>query len=126
MTMITRRRFGLGVGLGALAMPAFARMARAEVTSIRLGKQYGLPFLPQMVMEAERLIEKHAAASGVPGLQVRLALLFSEGVGKGRISLNQFVALTATRPPEYSRIHAPPARRLAGSSGDPIGLVSSG
>ena len=35
-------------------------------------------------------------ANGVPGLQVRLPLLFSEGVGKGRISLNEFVALTAT------------------------------
>jgi dihydropyrimidinase len=35
-------------------------------------------------------------ANGVPGLQVRLALLFSEGVGKKRISLQEFVALTAT------------------------------
>jgi dihydropyrimidinase len=35
-------------------------------------------------------------ANGVPGLEVRLPLLFSEGVGKGRITLNQFVALTAT------------------------------
>jgi dihydropyrimidinase len=35
---------------------------------------------------------------GVPGLETRLPLLFSEGVGKGRIDLNQFVALTATTP----------------------------
>ncbi len=35
-------------------------------------------------------------ANGVPGLQVRLPLLFSEGVGKNRISLQEFVALTAT------------------------------
>jgi dihydropyrimidinase len=35
-------------------------------------------------------------ANGIPGLQVRMPLLFSEGVGKGRISLNEFVALTAT------------------------------
>jgi dihydropyrimidinase len=35
-------------------------------------------------------------ANGVPGLQVRLPLLYSEGVGKGRITLNEFVALTAT------------------------------
>jgi dihydropyrimidinase len=35
-------------------------------------------------------------ANGVPGLQVRLPLLFSEGVGKRRITLNEFVALTAT------------------------------
>jgi sulfonate transport system substrate-binding protein len=68
MTMITRRRFGLGVG--ALAMPSLARSARAQVAGIRLGKQYGLPFLPQMVMEAEKLIEQQAARRGIPGLQV--------------------------------------------------------
>jgi dihydropyrimidinase len=36
--------------------------------------------------------------NGVPGVETRLPLLFSEGVGKGRISLQQFVALTATNP----------------------------
>lgn len=36
--------------------------------------------------------------NGIPGVETRLPLLFSEGVGKGRISLNQFVALTATNP----------------------------
>lgn len=35
-------------------------------------------------------------ANGVPGLEIRLPLLFSEGVQKGRISLQQFVALTST------------------------------
>ena len=36
--------------------------------------------------------------NGVPSLEVRLPVLFSEGVGKGRIDLNRFVALTATTP----------------------------
>lgn len=35
-------------------------------------------------------------ANGVPGLELRLPLLFSEGVLKERISIEQFVALTAT------------------------------
>lgn len=35
-------------------------------------------------------------ANGVPGLELRLPLLFSEGVLKKRISVEQFVALTAT------------------------------
>lgn len=43
---------------------------------------------------------KHAAfkdiANGVPGLELRLPLLFSEGVMQGRIDINQFVALTST------------------------------
>ncbi len=36
-------------------------------------------------------------ANGVPGLEVRMPLLFSEGVGKGRIDIHRFVDLTATR-----------------------------
>jgi len=35
-------------------------------------------------------------ANGVPGIELRLPLLFSEGVLKGRMSMNQFVALTST------------------------------
>jgi NitT/TauT family transport system substrate-binding protein len=63
---MNRREF---VG-GLVALPAFVRTASAEVSSIVLGKQYGLPFLPQMVMEDQKLIEKHAAALGVSGLNV--------------------------------------------------------
>jgi dihydropyrimidinase len=35
---------------------------------------------------------------GVPGLETRLPLLYDQAVAKGRISLQQFVALTATNP----------------------------
>jgi dihydropyrimidinase len=34
--------------------------------------------------------------NGIPGVETRLPILFSEGVSKGRITLNEFVALTAT------------------------------
>lgn len=34
--------------------------------------------------------------NGIPGIATRLPILFSEGVNKGRITLNQFVALTST------------------------------
>ncbi len=34
--------------------------------------------------------------NGVPGIELRAPLLLSEGVGKGRIGLNQFVALNST------------------------------
>ena len=40
---------------------------------------------------------KHIA-NGVPGLEVRMPIFFSEGVGKGRIDVREFVALTATNP----------------------------
>lgn len=35
-------------------------------------------------------------ANGVPGIELRMPLLFSEGVMAGRITINEFVALTAT------------------------------
>ena len=38
---------------------------------------------------------KHVA-NGVPGIGARLPLLFSAGVGEGRLTLNQFVQLTST------------------------------
>jgi dihydropyrimidinase len=36
--------------------------------------------------------------NGIPGIETRLPLVFSEGVLKGRISANRFVELTATNP----------------------------
>jgi dihydropyrimidinase len=37
-------------------------------------------------------------ANGIPGIELRLPLLFSEGVGTGRISLERFVELGCTNP----------------------------
>lgn len=34
--------------------------------------------------------------NGIPGIETRLPILFSEGVSKGRLTLQQFVALTST------------------------------
>src|SRR5262245_23317070 len=75
MARMTRRQFGLGM----LAMPALAQSASAQASTIRLGKQYGLPYLPQMVMEAQRLIEKHAAAKGTPNLKVEWTTVSGPG-----------------------------------------------
>lgn len=45
---------------------------------------------------AGREVDFRRIANGMPGIEMRLPLLFSEGVVKGRISLNQFVALSST------------------------------
>jgi len=57
-------------------------------------------------------------ANGVPGLQVRLPLLFSEGVGKGRITLNEFVALTATNHARIYGLHPRKGTIAVGSDAD--------
>ena len=57
-------------------------------------------------------------ANGVPGLEVRLALLFSEGVGKGRLSINEFVALTATNAARLYGLYPRKGTIAVGSDAD--------
>lgn len=54
----------------ALAVSAFAAPAAAEVKEVRLTKQYGLGYLPLIVMEEQKLIEKHARAAGLGEVKV--------------------------------------------------------
>ena len=61
--------------LGAIASPMLAPSARAQASTVRIARQYGLPYLPLMVMERERLVEKHAAAAGLPGLRAEWTVL---------------------------------------------------
>jgi sulfonate transport system substrate-binding protein len=56
----------LALSLGMTAPPA-----RAEVTEVSLGKQFGAQYLPMMVMENLKLVEKHLAASGMSDVQVK-------------------------------------------------------
>lgn len=55
--------------LGAVATTATTATA-AEVKEVRLAKQYGLGYLPLIVMEEQRLIEKHAKAAGLGDIKV--------------------------------------------------------
>ncbi len=58
-----------------LCLPALRR-AHAETTTVVVAKQFGTLYMQQDVMEHEKLIERHAARLGLPGLQadyVRLA-----------------------------------------------------
>jgi len=57
-------------------------------------------------------------ANGVPGLETRMPLLFSEGVGKGRLSLNEFVALTATNAAKIYGLHPRKGTLAVGSDAD--------
>jgi len=69
--MIHRRAFCKAVAVApVLATPALMRSAFAdEVSSIVLVSQHGLPYLPLMVMDEFKLIEKHAGKLGVASLK---------------------------------------------------------
>ena len=49
----------------ALCSIAFGAAAQAEVNEVRMSKQFGLPYLPMIVIEAQQLIEKNAEAAGL-------------------------------------------------------------
>jgi len=57
-------------------------------------------------------------ANGVPGIELRLPLLFSEGVGKGRLTVNEFVALTATNAAKIYGLHPRKGTIAIGSDAD--------
>jgi NitT/TauT family transport system substrate-binding protein len=44
--------------------------ARAEVSELQIAKQYGISYLPLMLMEADKLVEKHAKSAGLPDIKV--------------------------------------------------------
>ena len=47
------------------ALAAAVARAVAEMAEINVAQQYGIGYLPLMVMEEQKLIEKHAKAAGV-------------------------------------------------------------
>ena len=58
--------------------------------------------------------------NGVPGIETRLPILFSEGVKKGRISLNRFVELVATNPAKMYGLHPRKGTISVGSDADVV------
>jgi len=56
--------------------------------------------------------------NGIPGVETRLPILFSEGVVKGRISLERFVALTATNHARMYGLHPRKGTIAVGADAD--------
>jgi dihydropyrimidinase len=57
-------------------------------------------------------------ANGIPGIELRLPLLFSEGVKAGRIDLNRFVELCCTNPARIYGLHPKKGTIAIGSDAD--------
>jgi sulfonate transport system substrate-binding protein len=68
MTML--RVFAYALFLVFAALPA-----RADVNEIKIGKQYGLPYIQFIIMEDQGLIEKHAKSQGLDGIKVQWTTL---------------------------------------------------
>lgn len=57
-------------------------------------------------------------ANGIPGLETRSALLFSEGVMTGRLDLNRFVALNSTNAAKLYGLHPQKGTIAVGADAD--------
>jgi NitT/TauT family transport system substrate-binding protein len=71
--MMTLAKFtpALALALGIAVAPA----ARAEVSEVVLGQQFGAVYLTMMAMQSEKLVEKHLAAGGMGDVAVKWARL---------------------------------------------------
>jgi len=74
--MILTGRLGrLGVACAAVLAFAMSQAASGEVAEVRISHGYGVLYLPLMVMASEKLVEKHAAAAGLPAVKASYVVL---------------------------------------------------
>jgi NitT/TauT family transport system substrate-binding protein len=83
--------------LSALLLLAVLKPAAAESPEVNVAQQYGVSFLPLMVMERDKLVEKHAKAAGLGEVKlnwVKVAgpSVMNDGVVSGAL---QFIAVGA-------------------------------
>ncbi len=70
---------GLIVVLAAAVALGSVSVALAEVKEVRIAKQYGLGYLPLIILEDQRLIEKHAKGSGLGDIKITWATVGGGG-----------------------------------------------
>jgi len=83
--------------LAGFVLAAVATSAFAESNEIKVAQQYGVSFLPLMVMERDKLVEKHAKAQGlgevnVGWVKVAGPSVMNDGIISGAL---QFIAVGA-------------------------------
>jgi NitT/TauT family transport system substrate-binding protein len=69
-TALVCRLPGWLLAVCAATLVALPPLAQAELTEIKVAEQYGISYLPLMIMEEQKLVEKHAKANGIPDLKV--------------------------------------------------------
>jgi len=94
---------GLADGLFAIVSSDHAPFNYDDPHGKRLGgREPAFPYIP----------------NGIPGLETRMPLLFSEGVLSGRLTLQQFVALTATNAARLYGLYPRKGTVAVGSDAD--------
>ena len=98
---------------------AISRPALAEVTEVHMSRGLSLGFLPSMIMEDRKLIEKHAAAAGLGKVTVSW-FKFSGGVAMNDALLAGQVDFAGGGPPPFAVLWA----RTRGSAVEVKGVAA--
>src|SRR6266852_3928351 len=94
-----------------LIMMALGPAARAETGSVVVAHQYGLAYLPLMVMREQKLLEQQAKAAGLGDITVTYATMSGPGlINDGLISGT--VQFGAVGPPSLVTLWAKTKGRL--------------
>ncbi len=105
------------------------RPALAETTQLRIGAQYGTSMLAVMLMEGDRLVQKHAAAAGLGEVVVSYRnisgpVAMSDGVLSGALDIGINGAPSVLLLWDKTRASANPVRGFASVSTNPSILVT--
>ena len=73
--IVFRRLKQIGLACVAALSLAVALPASGEVSEVRISHGYGVLYLPLMVMASEKLVEKNAAAAGLPAVKASYVVL---------------------------------------------------
>ncbi|TCT06774.1 ABC transporter substrate-binding protein [Aquabacter spiritensis] len=112
------QRLGGALLVSAACFAPMASPAFAETSEIRIVKQYGLAFLPLMVMEREKLFEKRAAALGIDTKPVYMTLGNNTAANEALISGS--VNVITNGPPGFLTVWS----RTKGTPSEVKGIAS--
>ena len=93
-------RHGFRMALAAVVLAFCAGAAQAEVAKVRVAMQFGLTYLPVMIMQEDRLIEKNARAAGLGEVDVQWHK-FAGGNVMNDALLAGDLDFAATGPPSF-------------------------
>lgn len=112
---ITNRTF---MKIGAVISIAITGMAQAQ-TEVRVARQYGIAYIPLMVMQDQQLIEKQAARLGLTGLKITWQQ-FTGGAVMNDALLSGNLDFAVAGPPPFLTMWA----RTMGTSSQVLGVAS--
>ncbi len=96
-----RRIMLLAIASAVFAVQFACVAARAEVSEVKIAPSYGIAYLPLVVMEQNRLLEKHAKAAGLGDIKVTWVTI-SGGSGMNDALLSGNVDFVSGGIPPFS------------------------